>query len=425
MKEVTKMDVLEGMELYGKPWFNEDYWVSPINHEAGIRGRYPDEVLIYDVTLRDGEQTPGVCWNEDERVRIALALEEIGLKRIEIGMPVVSDTIGKAIKRLQALGTKLDMAALCRSKKEDIDLCLDLGLRSVIVEHPINPYLCRHALDLSVEKLLERLITSISYAKEKGLHVNFFGWDAFRCSIPYLQKIYGTVIKEARPDSVTLTDTFGVALPAAVKYTLQEMRKVSGHTPVEFHGHNEFGFGTAAALAAIEGGASGVHTAVNGLGERTGNVPTEEIVMSLEVLLGVKTGIGLSRLCEISNLVAEIGKVALAGNKPIVGKCLAQVESGLVSDVAYRMRKLGIETGMSPFSQRLVGGQPQQYAIGKGSGKANIMYYLEKNGIDPGGVSKDEMADILEEVKTESRVRKALLSEADLLTIVNKVKERS
>jgi methanogen homocitrate synthase len=415
-----KMEMIEGIKVDNVPYFNENYWVSPINYMPEIKGKYPSEALIYDVTLRDGEQTPGVCWNEDERVRVAEAMEEIGLKRIEIGMPVVSDSIGRAVKRLINRNTKLDMVALCRSKNDDIDMCEDIGLKSVIVEHSINPYLCKYALDLSVEKLLDRLITSIIYAKEKGMNVNFFGWDAFRCDIPYLQKIYGTIVKEAKPDSVTLTDTFGVALPSTVKMTVEKVKEVIGDTPLEFHGHNEFGFGTGAALAALEGGASGLHTSVNGLGERTGNVPTEEVVMSLELLLGINTGIDLSKIYELSNLVSEISKVPIEGKKPIVGSNLTQVESGLVSDVVYRMNKIGVKTGMAPFTQELVGGKPQEYAIGKGSGRATVQFYLEKNGINPETVSKEQVGNILEEVKIESRIRKALLSEANLMFIVNK-----
>jgi isopropylmalate/homocitrate/citramalate synthase len=336
-------------------------------------------------------------------------------------MPVVSDSIGRAIKRLQNNNTTLDMVALCRAKKEDIDLCIDLGLKSVIVEHSINPYLCKHGLNLSVEALLDRIISTTAYAKEKGLNVNFFGWDSFRCDIPYLQKIFGTVVREAKPDSVTLTDTFGVALPTTVKDTVEQVTSVIGDVPLEFHGHNEFGFGTAAALSALEGGASGVHTAINGLGERTGNVPTEEIIMIMELLLGNKTGCNIGKIAEVCDLVAEISKVPIAGKKPIVGSCLAEVESGLVVDVAYQMRKIGVETGMSPFVQSLVGNQPQQYVIGKGSGKATIKFYMEKNEIDPETVSKEKMSDILDAVKNESRVRKALLSEADLMSIIKKV----
>ncbi|MEI8191880.1 MAG: homocitrate synthase [candidate division NC10 bacterium] len=415
------METLEGIRLDGMPYFAPQYWVSPLNYEPVVKRGYPEQVEIYDVTLRDGEQTPGVAWNEDERIRIALALEEMGIRRLEIGMPVVSETIPRAIKRLLQMNLRTELVALCRSKRDDIDLCADIGLRAVIVEHPINPYLCKHALDLSVDQLLERLITSISYAKAQGFHVNFFGWDAFRTSIPYLQKIYGTVVREAKPDSVTLTDTFGVALPSAVKLAVEKVREVIGKTPLEFHGHNEFGFGTAAALAAVEGGAAGIHSAINGLGERTGNTPTEEIVMALELLVGVKTGVDLSKIQNVSSLVAEIAKVPVPDNKPVVGRNLSRVESGLVTDIISRMKKLGVETGMAPFAPELIGAEPMQYVIGKGSGKANIVHYLEKNGVDPVQVTKEQMDAILSEVKTESRVRKAVLSERDLMQIVRKI----
>lgn len=418
---MEKLETLEGIQMEGMPWYKPDYWVSPINHEPEIVKLYPKEVDIYDVTLRDGEQTPGVTWNEDERVRVALALEEMGIKRLEIGMPIVSDTIGSAVKRLINMNYSAEMVALCRAHKKDIDLCAEIGLKSIIVEHPINPYLCKHGVGIDVDELLDRIISSIIYAKEQGFHVNFFGWDAFRTSIPYLQKIYGTVVKEAKPDSVTLTDTFGVALPLAVKVGIKKVKEVIEGKPIEFHGHNEFGFGTATAMAAVEAGANCVHSAMNGLGERTGNVATEEIAMALELLVGTKTGVNLGRIDSVSRLVAEIGKVPVHPQKPIVGPNLSLMESGLVTDIAYKMQKMGIDTAMSPFAPRLIGAAPLTYAIGKGSGKANISYYLDKHGYDVDDVSKEQMKAIIDEVKKEGRVRKALLTETDLLDIFDKV----
>jgi len=416
-----KMKTLEGIELYGKPYFNSKYWVSPINYEPQIKKLYPENVLIFDCTLRDGEQTPGVAWNEDERIRIALALVEMGVRKIEIGMPAVSDTIGKAVKRLNDMNIDAELVGLSRANKKDIDLCVEIGLKSIIVEHTINPYLCKYALDIDVDQLIERLVSSIKYAKSLGLKVNFFGWDALRTPIPYLQKIYGTVVREAKPDSVTLTDTFGVAIPSAVKLTVEKVLEVIGDVPLEFHGHNEFGFGTGAALAAVEGGATGVHCSVNGLGERTGNVPTEEIVMALELLVGVNTGIDLSKIYEMSKLVAEIGKVEIPLSKSIVGRNLSKVESGLVTDVVYKMKEIGADTGMSPFVPELIGAEPMEYVIGKGSGRANILFYLEKNGYDISKVTKEQIGAIIEEVKKESRVRKALLDEKILMEMVKKI----
>jgi methanogen homocitrate synthase len=174
-------------------------------------------------------------------------------------------------------------------------------------------------------------------------------------------------------------------------------------------------------MAAVEGGAAGVHCSINGLGERTGNTATEEVVMALELLVGAKTGVDLSKIYNVSNLVAEIAKIPTPRQKPIVGQNLSRVESGLVTDIISRMKRIGVETGMSPFVPELVGAEPMSYVIGKGSGKANIVYYLEKNGVDASRVTKEQMDAIINEVKAESRIRKAVLSERDLMQIVQKV----
>ncbi|MDR1922462.1 MAG: homocitrate synthase, partial [Candidatus Adiutrix sp.] len=371
-------------------------------------------------TLRDGEQTPGVIWKEDERVRIAEALAELGIKRLEVGMPVVNASIPRAIKKILALNLPTELTTLCRTKEDDIDLSHDLGLKSVIVEHPINPWICHHSNGLDTPALLDRLIGAVSYAKEKGLYVNFFGWDAFRCDLDYIVHIFSEVARQAKPDAVTVTDTFGVALPEAVRLTIAKIKE-SVTVPVEFHGHNEFGFGVGASLAAVEGGAGCIHSAVNGLGERTGNVATEEIAMSLQLLVGVETGLDMRKLSGLSRLCSEISKIPVPAKKPIVGPNLSKVESGLVTDVIYKFLKMGIPTGMAPFAPDMVGGAPVEFVIGKGSGKANINFYLEKHGLDPDQVGKDQMGEILEAVKAESYVRKASLTENDLLAICSRI----
>jgi len=412
------METIEDIPMTNVPYFNQEKWVSPINYETVIRKKFPEKVMIYDVTLRDGEQTPGVTWKEDERVMIAQELSEMGINKIEVGMPIVSKHIVSAIKKLLNRNLKAELIALCRAKKDDIDLCLDIGLKSVVIEHPINPYLCRYALDIDIPELLDRIVNTISYAKNQGLHTNFFGWDALRTSIPYLQKIYSTVVERARPDSVTLTDTFGVALPDSVGLTISKLKEVIPNTPIEFHGHNEFGMGVAAALAAIENGATCIHSSINGLGERTGNIPTEEIVAALELLLNISTGVKLKHLYRISQIVSEISKVPIPPNKPIIGHRLFDVESGLVTDIIRKMDSLGIHTAMSPFLPSVVGEKDIRYVLGTGSGKANIENYLEKYKIT---ASKEQRKEILDLIKEESYIRKSLLSEKDFLRIVSRV----
>lgn len=418
----NKMEQLQGIDLSDSRFFGEEYWNSPINYSEEVHHDYSEQVEIYDVTLRDGEQSPGVCFNEDERVRIAEQLEEMGLKRIEIGMPITSASIARSVKKLHARGTKLDMVALCRANKDDIDMAVDMGCKSVIVEHSINPYLCKYALHLDFDRLMDRLITATAYAKEKGLHTNFFGWDALRTSIPYIQKVFSRIVSECHPDAVTVTDTVGTALPDTARMVVRELCSVVGDTPVHWHGHNEFGMGTAAALAAIQGGAACVHTAMNGLGERMGNAPTEEAVMALELLCDVRTGVDLSKIGSTSKLVEQISKQAVGANKPIVGSNLAVQDSGLPADIYLEMEKVGVTTGMRSFSPALIGNPPMEYILSKGAGKANVLYRMEKLGLDASGITKEQMGEIVHAVKEESRVRKGLVDDQTLVAILKKIR---
>ncbi len=416
-----KMQELQGVDISDPRYYGENYWTSPINYVEGARREYPESVEIYDVTLRDGEQSPGVCFNEDERVRVAEQLEEMGLKRIEIGMPVTSDSIGRSVKKLLARGTKLDMVALCRANKKDIDMAVDMGCKSVIVEHSINPYLCQHALGLDYEHLMDRLITATSYAKEKGLHTNFFGWDALRTSVPYIKKVFTTIIDNCHPDCITVTDTVGTALPETAEYVVRELISVAQGLPVHWHGHNEFGLGTAAALAAVRAGAACVHTAMNGLGERTGNAPTEQVVMCLELLCDVRTGIDLSKIGPTSKLVEEVSKQPTGGNMPIIGSNLAVQDSGLPADIYLKMEKFGNKCGMRSFAPELVGLPPMEYILCKGAGKANVAYRLEHMGLNAEGLDKDQMGKVVQAVKDESRIRKGVVDDQTLLWILAKL----
>lgn len=416
----SKMEELQGIDVSDPRYFGDEYWTSPINYTDEVHHDFPDNIEIYDVTLRDGEQSPGVCFNEDERVRIAEQLEEMGLKRIEIGMPVTSASIGRAVKKLHDRGTKLELVALCRANIDDINLAIDMGCKSVIVEHSINPYLCKYALGLEFEKLMDRLITSTKYAKEKGLHTNFFGWDALRTNIPYIKKVFSRIVEECHPDAVTVTDTVGAALPETARYVVKELRSAVGDTPVHWHGHNEFGLGTAAAIAALQGGASCLHTAMNGLGERTGNAPTEEVVMALELLCNVKTGVDLSKIGPTSLLIEQVSKQVIGANKAIIGSNLSVQDSGLPADIYLKMEKVGVTTGMRSFSPALIGNPPMEFILSKGAGKANIVYRMNKMGIDPSGITKEQMGDIVDAVKEESRIRKGVVDDSTLLCILRK-----
>ena len=150
-------------------------------------------------------------------------------------------------------------------------------------------------------------------------------------------------------------------------------------TKLEFHCHNEFGWATGAAISAIAAGADGVHSAINGLGERTGNLSTEETAVALEVLFGVSCGVKLEKIAEVSKLVSEASGVPIATNKPVLGERLFWAESGVVTDVFTKLAQLGVKPAMTPYVPELVGRGPTEYVIGKGSGGATIRFYLDKH----------------------------------------------
>lgn len=409
-------------ELLGAKWYKDDkYWASPHNYSPTIAAKLPSKVYFHDVTLRDGEQTPGVAFKADERILIAQLLNELGVQRIEAGMPIVSKDIANGIKGIVNLGLKSQVVAFARAHRDDIDASLDCGVKAIVVEHTVNPYMCKWGYGLEENELLDRLISTVTYAKENGLDTNFMGWDFFRAPLEFSKRIYREVVKNAKPDSLTLVDTLGVATPAAVQETFEEFRKEFPNLKLEFHVHNDFGMAVGAVMGAILGGANGVHTAVNGLGERTGNVATEEVAMALECLWNIDTGLVLENIGYVSRLVQEISKFKLAGNKPIVGSGIFNMESGVVTHIIDSMEQKGFNCIMNPYSASMVGHEPLEFVLGKGSGRVTVQRYLERYDIE----TNDEEFDlILEAVKHKGRVIKNLLSEDDFLRIVKEIKSQ-
>lgn len=415
-----QLEETEGIPIQNVPYFSEKKWLSPLNFMEEVVG--PDlskrKVLLHDVTLRDGEQTPGVVWKEDERVLLAQAFDEIGIPRIEVGMPIISEDIRRAIKKITAMSTiKAEIEPLARAHMDDINMCLDCGVKSVGIEICLNPYVLRYGMDLSLDQAMERIVSVVQYAKQNGMKTNFHGWDSGRTTLDYLRRAYGRIIQEAQPDSITVYDTFGDVTPMAVQFLFKKLKEWFPNTSFEFHTHNDFGFSTGSSLAAVIGGADCVHCSFNGLGERTGNTPTEEVATALELLFGIDTGVQLDKLKRVSRLVEEIGKVEVSKNKPIVGDRIFEVESGLVVDVIEKFRPFGVRAVWGTYVSETVGANPQKIVLGKGAGKANVEHYLKKHGIE---LDKESLKALLQEVKNTGRIKKANISEEEFIDLARR-----
>ena len=339
------------------------------------------------------------------------------MKRIEIGMPVVSEDIIRATKKLMEMDLRADIVTFARARKEDIDLSVECGVKHIVVEHAVNPYTCYYAYDVDTERLIKRLVDHIKYAKDCGLKTTFMGWDVTRASLDYVKKVYAAVVEQAEPEAVVYTDSFGVASPLAIYKAISELKKELG-VPVEFHVHNEFGMAMGSVLAAVYAGVDGIHSSINGLGERTGNVATEEVAAALEILLNVPTGVDISKIDKITKLVEGITGITIPPNKPVTGKRLFWLESGVVVHAKEKLERSGIPSAMTPYLPDLVGREPIQIVLGGSSGKASVQYYLDQLGVE---VSEEQLDTLVERIKDKGREKRDVLTKEEFDAILKGV----
>jgi isopropylmalate/homocitrate/citramalate synthase len=408
--------------LKDKPYFKDgSWWVSPFNFiiDEVVHDFKGKTVAIHDCTLRDGEQTFGVAFSPEERVRIAEALDGLGVARIEIGMPPASPVILEGMKKVVKRNIKAELVGFIRTMQSDIDLAIDCGVRTVILEHIMNPFACETAYGLDKAQVIDRIVSSLQYANEKGLKTIFMGWELTRGDdLDYIRDVYTTIARDSKLAGLTVVDTVGVALPRAVGFIFRKLREWIPDVPLEFHTHNEFGIANAGILEAVAQGASVVHCAMNGLGERTGNAATEEVAMMLELLAGVKTGLNLDRIAEVCSVVEHISHRPIPLNKPIAGRGLSDLETGIAVDLHRKFEKAGFKISVQPFMPEVVGQEPFKLVLGKNSGKATIEYFLDKLGFQ---ATDEQIEEIMDRVKFEGRVQKSLISESQFAGICKEV----
>ncbi len=407
---------LENVPYYKKG----EYWLPPTHFIPEVREGYPEKAQIHDVTLRDGEQAAGCTFLEDERVRIAECLDDIGVTRIEAGMPAVSDIQYNALKRIAHAGLKNSKVfAFARTAPKDVQLSIDAGAEGVILEHTVNPYFCKYAYGLTPESMVERLVSSIKTAKSHGLYATFMGWDWFRTPIDFTKWLIGEVLQQTELDGLTVVDTYGASVPDAVYHMVKSFKTWYPQLSLEFHGHNDVGLGNACGLAALKAGADVVHTAMNGLGDRAGNVPTDEFLVCSQMLMGIDMGANLEAIYPNSQIISQISKFPIAPSKAIIGERPYQIESGVTTHLIHAIGDLGIDPVTLSFNPCTIG-KPggAEYVLGKNSGKASIEMYLEKYNLK---ATDEQVAALTDAVKAEGIVTKALVSDTQFLALYKKV----
>jgi isopropylmalate/homocitrate/citramalate synthase len=248
----------------------------------------------------------------------------------------------------------------------------------------------------------------------------FFTIDATRTDLNRFLDIVDQVATEGHMDALTMADTVGGCSPEAISYAvtkvIDRLKK-----PVEIHGHQDFGLGVANTIAGLAAGASVAHTTVTGLGERAGNVPMEDVVMSLLCLYGLDLGIKTEKFCEVSKFVMDLAKVTQPPNRPIVGDKLYEVESGIIAGWV-RMARKDNPLEYVPFSPELVGQKPVNIVLGKNSGPPSIEEWCEKLGIK---ATDEEKLAMLQQVKAKSFEKKDLLTADEFREIANRVLQKA
>lgn len=395
-------------------WITENWWVSKYNYLKDFRDKIciPDKVEIHDATLRDGEQTPGIVFSVEEKIEIAKMLDDLGVERIEAGMPAVSAQDQEAIEKIASLGLNAKIFSFARATKEDIDLAKECGADGVVIEIPTGrPKLKYQFAKWTDEDVIQRSVETVRYAKEQGLEAVYFGYDTTRADFEFLERLYSTVINEGKPDSIGIVDTMGCILPGAVQELIKKIKSIFD-IKVEIHAHNDFGMATATSFAAIEAGAEVIHTCVNGLGERTGNASLEQIMVGLKVLYGLDVDYKINKLNEVSRKVKEFSNFPVPVNKPIVGENIFLRESGIGIDLV-----LNKPLAMFALNPSFIGNKAG-VALGKKSGTKSIEVKLNDLGME---VEEDKIKTILEQVKSQAIQKKRTLTDEEFIKIVKDV----
>jgi len=383
-----------GVTLDG-PYFGPGRWVSPLNYLPEVRAqmRFPPRVTVHDVTLRDGEQTARVAFTVDEKLFLAQEMDKIGIPSIEPGLPATEED-REVIRTLVQMKLRARVTPLVRVREDDLEAALACGAPGMVLEFGINPFLIKYAYNMTPEQLVEKVVALSRRAKDEGgMYVEFMGWDTFRIpSLDYVKRFFGEILERGAIDRITVSDTFGMAHPLAMRFLITRLREWFPDTPLGLHIHNDYGQATASALMAIASGVDEVHCSVNGLGERAGNVATEEVIVACEHLLGVPTGVRLEGLYRLSQMVAEISKIRPASNKPIVGSGLFEVESGIVIHILrqFRATPLG-ELALFPYPPELVGREGPTLVAGRGTGRNYVEMTLEELGLEATTAQAEEI----------------------------------
>lgn len=372
-----------------------------------------DKVRIFDTTLRDGEQTPGVTVTPEQKLQIAIKLDELGVDAIEAGFPIVSQGEMKAISDIVKQGLKAEICGLARATENDIDAAIKCGLNYVHTFIATSDIHLQYKLKMTRDQVLDRAVKTVEYAKKHGLRVEFSAEDATRSERPFLIQVFKAVT-DAGADRIDIPDTVGYATPQYITDLVTEV-KAATRLPISMHCHDDFGLAVANSIAGINAGAACAHVTINGLGERAGNASLEEFVMALQCLYNRSHNIKTTSLYDISKFVSNTMGIVVQPNKAIIGENAFGHESGI-----HTHGILNNPLTYEPISPELVG-RKRWLQAGKHAGAHGIRAMLEEFGIKP---TEEQLHAIVEKQKNMADKGRSITT-AELLSVAGEVMNSS
>lgn len=333
------------------------------------------KVHIWDVTLRDGEMTPGVSFSIDEKLEIVAFLDEIGVAEADVSFPSSSEQEQEVTRQILARGFRMGINTTALMQIEDIDLNYDLGVREVNINAPMSDIHIEKKFNTTKKEIREKIETVFYHASRKGMKINFVGEDACRANPDYAIETYQRLF-DLGADRLMITDTVGAMDPAKMgEFVHKIIGKTDAKARYAIHCHNDFGLAAANTLAAVDAGVQYVTVSVNGLGERAGQAAFEEVVLALEKLKNIDTGVDTKRLFELSQMVERISGIPILCMKPIVGHNVCRHDSSIHVDAM--LKDSGTYESFDPEEI----GRMREYMLGKSPGKNQLKYILGLNSI--------------------------------------------
>jgi methanogen homocitrate synthase len=348
----------------------------------------PEKIVIYDSTLRDGEQMPGVRFSQDKKELIARKLDEVGVHQIEAGFPAVSDAERASVKAIAGMGLDAEVLCLARTLEQDIDSAISCDVDMVLLFIATSDLHLRYKLKMSRDEVLERAVSATEYAVAHGLRTSMSTEDTTRSDLGFVLQVFGACCN-AGAERVGITDTLGCATPEALSHIVREVRAVV-KTPISAHLHNDFGLAVCNALSALSEGAEAIATTVGGIGERAGNVSLEQLVMALRSLYGRDLGISTEGLTDLGKVVFDAAGVGMPPNQPWIGPNAFSHESGI-----HVAAVLNCPMTYECVSPETVGNR-RRLVLGKHSGTTIVRNRLSERAVD---ATQEQICEIVREIK--------------------------